>query len=358
MSSQSQRPKIAVIGGGHLGRIHAKLAFNNPACELIAVSDPSEHARKLVSEQLGVEVIGDYHGLAGRVDGVIIATPTYLHHEVGMWCLHQGIHTLIEKPIASSLPEAKELVQLALKKRLTLQIGHVERFNPVWQFVSEAIDRQGETVRYIEAVREGTYSGRSTDIGIVMDLMIHDIDLVLQAIHSPVASIHAYGWNAIGEHEDFATACVSFKNGAVAHLRASRISPVAKRAMQVYTQGGMFDLDFASGLVSHTCPVADVLNGVRQADLLPMEARSKVKDTLFQDWLSKSDTQTASRNAIESEQNEFFASIASASPVSVSGQHGSQALELASQILDEIVNSRLSRGIIPSAGLFGDSKAA
>ena len=356
MTSQTTRPRIGVIGGGHLGRIHAKLAAAGSNCELVGVADPSSDSRYLVESQLNVPTVSDYRQWVGAIDGAIIAAPTFLHYEIGSWCLSQGIHTLIEKPIASSLQEANELVQLAKSHKCILQVGHVERFNPAWLQVQPQLAAQ--SVRFIEAVREGTYTGRSTDIGIVMDLMIHDIDLVLSAIHSPVERAHAYGWSVLGEHEDFATACLQFQNGAIAQLRASRISPVAKRQMQVYTEEGLIEIDFGSGVITSTTPHLDVADGSRQADQLPPELRAKVKDVLFTDWLSRLETKAVPGNAIESEQKEFFNAIQGSGQVTVNGELGYQALEVATIILDQIALNRPSRGIIPAAAMFGNTRAA
>ena len=356
MAPQVARPRIGVIGGGHLGRIHAKLASANLNCEIIGVADPSVDSRRLVESQLNLTTIAGYREWNGAIDGAIIAAPTFLHHEIGAWCLRHGIHVLIEKPIASTLEQTSELVQLAKSHKCTLQVGHVERFNPAWQQASTQWN--GQSVRYIEATREGTYTGRSTDIGVVMDLMIHDIDLILSTIESPVEHVHAYGWSVLGAHEDFATASIHFRSGAIARLRASRISPIPKRQMQIYLDDSLFEIDLALGTISRTAPHADVANGIRQADLLSPELRLKVKDSLFTDWLHKVDAKAATRNAIECEQNEFIEAIHSSAPVTVTGEHGYQALALAVQILDQIEMNRPSRDIIPAATRFGQTRAA
>lgn len=356
METKTHRPRIGIIGGGHLGRIHAKLAKANPDCDLVAVADPHSQARELLGAQLSIPTVADYRDLLGTIDGAIIATPTFLHRDTGVWCLNHGIHTLIEKPIASTLREATELVQVAKRVQRTLQVGHVERFNPAWQ---SAVSQLGlGSVRYVEAAREGTYTGRSTDIGIVMDLMIHDLDLVLQTVNSPVQQVNAYGWSVLGKHEDFAVAVVHFKNGVVGHFRASRISPIAKRTMQIHSDQNVLDIDFATGVVAKTEPVPEVADGVRQADTLPADERSKVKDVLFTEWLNRRENQAAPMNAIEAEQNEFFQAISQNSAVTVTGEHGYQALELAERILEQIADNRPARKIIPAADQFRKTKAA
>ena len=350
------KPRIGVIGAGHLGRIHAKLIATNSSCSFVGVADPSGDSRQIIETQLNVAAIVDYREWLGAIDGAIVAAPTFLHHQIGTWCLTNGIHVLMEKPIASSLKEANQLVQLAQAKNRTLQVGHVERFNPAWQLASSCFSN--DTIRYIEAAREGTYTGRSTDIGIVMDLMIHDIDLILSAVNSPVDSISAYGWSVLGENEDFATACLRFRNGAIANLRASRIASVPKRQMQVYADDCLTDIDFATNTVNQTSPVEDVANGSRQADRLPPELRAKVKDSLFVDWLNKVETKAEPSNAIQREQTEFIQAIQFGKSVTVTGEHGYRALEVAARILDQIAINRPGRAIIPAAAQFGQTKAA
>jgi predicted dehydrogenase len=349
-------PRIAVIGGGHLGRIHAKLAAANSNCELVAVADPSADSRSLVESQLHLKTVSDYRTLKGQVDAAIIVTPTFLHHEVGLWCLNNGIHTFIEKPIASSIREANELVACAAARSLSLQVGHVERFNPAWQSCLPKL--QNESIQYIEAAREGTYTGRSTDIGIVMDLMIHDLDLILSAVDSPVDQIHAYGWSVLGEHEDFAVANLRFASGTIAALRASRISPTPKRFMQIYTDLGLVEIDFATSSIRETVPTDEVADRTKQADMLAPNDRAKVKDTLFREWLVQNERKVPACNAIELEQNEFYSSISRKTPVTVTGHSGAKALEVAVQIIDCIELTRPARSIIPSATRFATRKAA
>ncbi len=350
------KPKIGVIGGGHLGRIHAKLVAANSSCEFVGVADPSAESRQFIESQLKATATSDYRDWSGAIDGAIIAAPTFLHHQIGSWCLSRGIHVLMEKPIASTLEEARELALLAKSNNCTLQVGHVERFNPAWRFASTHF--RNDTIRYIEAVREGTYTGRSTDIGIVMDLMIHDIDLILSVVNAPIDSVSAYGWSVLGETEDFATACLSFRNGTMVNLRASRIAQVPKRSMQIYSDLGLTDIDFALNSVSRTSALDDVADGSRRADQLPADLRAKVKDNLFVDWLQRVEHKALPANAIELEQKEFILAIRNGNPVTVTGEHGCQALAVASNILDQIAINRPGRAVIPAAGRFGKTKAA
>jgi len=344
------KPRVAVVGGGHLGRIHAKLLAANPNCEFICVADPDPNSRSLITSQLGLPTILDYKSLAGLIDGVVIATPTFLHHEVGIWCLKNNIHCFIEKPIATNSAEAKDLVNLANRTGLTLQIGHVERFNPVWTATKSLLD--SDSIRYIEATREGCYTGRSTGIGIVLDLMIHDLDLILSIVPSSVEQVHAFGWTVLGQHEDMAIAQLVFQNGTMALLRASRVSESMNRCMQICSDSEITKIDFAQGTVTQTHPHDDVLQGKRLADQLPPMERAKVKDTLFSQWLHKTDVKPASANAMALEHEEWLQAIRYGRDVTVPGIMGAQALKVAEQIIEALSRHRRHSFVIPAADRF------
>ena len=175
--------RTAVIGTGHLGRIHARLAAEAPHIDLVAIVDVSEKARQEVAEQTGARPVASYHEVLDEIDAAIVATPTVMHHQVVRDLLLAGKHVLVEKPITVTVEEADELVELANAKRLVLQVGHVERFNPGLECVAKKL----KDVRYIQGVRASGFTFRSTDIGVVMDLMIHDIDVVLSLVGSRVA---------------------------------------------------------------------------------------------------------------------------------------------------------------------------
>ncbi len=349
-ASLTNLPRIGVIGGGHLGRIHAKLLAASPECHLVGVVEPSPNAAEVVQNSLGLPVIEDYRSLLGKVDGVVIATPTFTHHEIGCWCLRNQIDVLMEKPIASTCEQAAELVGLARTHKRVLQVGHVERFNPAWREVVRNLDRNG--IRYIEGTREGTYTGRSTDIGIVMDLMIHDIDLILSLVGSPLENIHAFGWSVLGEHEDFAVAHLRFRNGTIAQLKASRVSEKPTRGMNIFSDDGNTQIDFASGKLTTIEPQPEVACRDRQADTLPAEERFKVKDTLFEEWLCKTEHTPASTNAIVDEHREFIGGILGSGKITVSGQAGADALLVAHQIVQSILATSPERSIVPAADRF------
>lgn len=356
-STTSDTKRIAVIGGGHLGRIHSKLLVSNPEFQLIAVADPFAPSRVWIEQNQRVPTVEDYRDLEGVIDAAVIAAPTVLHHEIGMWCLKHDIHVLIEKPISATLAEGAELIEQARRSDRILQVGHVERFNPAWNCATQSLP--SDSIRFLECSREGTYTGRSTDISIVMDLMIHDIDLILSKIQSPVIKVEAYGWPVLGEFEDFAVAHIAFENGCIAQLRASRVSPTARRNMQIFAEEGVTEIDFATNKVSTTIALPDVLSKQRQADTLPPEQRAKVKDELFDKWLQRSDATPTPCNAIEQEHFDFARAIQNHAAPRVDGRQALEALEIAVRIEQRMrLNTSMHPGIIPAADRFGMHRKA
>jgi predicted dehydrogenase len=349
-SSTQKALRFAVIGGGHLGRIHAKLLAAREDVEFVAVCDPSPDARIEVESKLSLPTRPDYQSLSNQVDGVVIASPTILHYAIGRWCLEHGIHVLMEKPIAATVREADELVACAERNNLRVQVGHIERFNSAWICASQILNR--ESIQHIDARREGVYTGRSTDIGIVLDLMIHDIDLILSLIPEPLDSIRAYGRCVLGEHEDFAIADLVFRNGATAHLRASRISPSLNRSMEIHSSDAWLDIDFTTAQCSWTRPTEAVASGALKADTLPAAERLKVKDEMFERWLTKTELTPDAANAMMIEQSDFIESIRSGRSPIVSGRDGARALRVACEIADQIVSqSHAAGGVIPASRL-------
>lgn len=183
------RLQIAVIGGGHLGRIHTRLLKTQEQVELVGVVDPIVAARERIATEFSVPTFAHHQELDGRVQAAIVAATTEHHHQLCVDLLNRGIHVFVEKPITTSVALADEMVNVARERQLVLQVGHVERFNPAWQAVSSNLHRP----RFIEAVRASGYTFRSTDIGVVLDLMIHDLDLVLAVVRSVVVEIDAVG---------------------------------------------------------------------------------------------------------------------------------------------------------------------
>lgn len=328
--------RVGVVGCGHLGSIHARLLKSHNDVELAGVVDPLPAARNRVAEECDCAAFAKHQGLMERIDAAVIATPTQYHHVVALDMLLQGVHLLIEKPITNTVGQANELIAAARRNDLVLQVGHVERFNPAWNAVAPEL----ESPQFIEAVRSGNYTFRSTDVSIVLDLMIHDLDLVLSLVQSPVVSVEAMGLALFGPHEDWATARLRFANGCVANLKSSRINPQPQRSMQIFAREASAEIDFAQGQAQMIRPTADVL--AKRVDLTtcPPEQRDEVKEAFFEELMCLETVAVDRVNAILQEQEEFVGSIRTGQAVRVTGEHGRDALAVAEKILDSIQQHR------------------
>lgn len=236
-----QKIKIAVIGVGHLGSKHLKV-YNElkEKVEIIGICDVKKDQAQELSKQYNTPFFPDYRKLAGQVQAVSICVPTKSHFEVAKFFLENGIHTLIEKPITTTVEQADELIKIAQKNNLKIQTGHIERFNSAF----ESIKHFTHDPRFIECHRLNFFTNRSTDIGVVMDLMIHDIDIILGLIQSPITDIQAVGINVLTALEDIASVRMTFANGCVCNLTASRISDDAMRKIRIFQKDTYISLDY------------------------------------------------------------------------------------------------------------------
>jgi predicted dehydrogenase len=330
------RTRLAVIGVGHLGRIHARLAKCLTAAELVAVADPIPQVREEVALELGVPAVDDYRQLIAQIDAAIIATPTRQHHAVAGDLLSRGIHTFVEKPVTTSVADADELIELAHKRNLVLQVGHVERFNPAFVAAQPHI----ETPKYLEAVRCGPFTGRSTDIGAVLDLMIHDLDLILALVPSEVVAVESLGAAVFGPNEDWAQARLVFECGSVAHLRASRVSQIAQRSLEVWCSDRHVRIDFAARQSIVTRHSRQVQAGQIDVQQLSAADRATLQSRLFTELLPVTELPVEEANAIAEEQQEFIAAIRTGGTVRVCGRAGRAALNVAERIMASIDTHR------------------
>lgn len=232
--------KVAVVGTGYLGSLHAKLYKEIPSCSLEAVCDLDAARLERICAELSVPGVSDYRQLFDRVEAVSIAVPTKLHHQVALDFLKHKIHTLVEKPFTNTLQEADSLIKASDKAKLILQVGHIERFNSAFASTKELF----HDPYFIECHRLSSFPNRSLDIGVVLDLMIHDIDIVLGLVNSPLKKIEAVGVNVLTPFEDIANARLTFKNGCVANLTASRISDEVMRKIRIFLKNAYISLDY------------------------------------------------------------------------------------------------------------------
>jgi predicted dehydrogenase len=324
--------RIAVIGAGHLGRIHARLLNSLDDAELAGVVDPVAEVRERVADEFGTTAHEHHSEVASHIDAAVIAATTDQHYAVGRDLLSQGMHVLVEKPIAASVAEADELVALARANRCVLQVGHVERFNAAWSTVMPYLRRP----RYLEAVRTSGYTFRSTDISVVLDLMIHDLDLVLSLVRSPVADVDAVGVTIFGPHEDMAHAHLRFDNGCVANLSASRTSFQPQRTIQVITDHTYVGVDFAASTAKLIRPGAELLRGNLNVHELSSQEKDRVRESLFSEILPLQEIPVEKCNAILEEQREFVDCIRRQRSPRVTGQQARDCLAVAHQILSSI----------------------
>lgn len=329
------RPRIAVIGTGHLGRIHARLLKTIEQIDVVGVADPLAEARTRAEADLGLATFAHHYELIGRIDAAIVATPTPLHHHVALDLLRSGIHCLVEKPICLTTAEADDLIAAARSQKLVLQVGHVERFNPA--FAAAATPAEP---RYIEARRTGPYSFRSTDVSVVLDLMIHDIDLALSLAGGALVDVQGSGVAVIGPHDDVAEARLTFAGGLVANLFASRASPKPERTLAILGDEKHVSYDLTNRSAQVMRISERVRSGELETDRLSSAEQEQLRKSLFSELLPVETLTASESNAILEEQRDFLAGVQNGRPVRVPGEAGREALAVAEQIMACIAERR------------------
>lgn len=330
--STMKRIRTAVIGGGHLGRIHTKLLLQNPKFELIAVCDPQPLIQQRMIQEFDIRVVSNYHKILDQVEAAVIATPTSLHAPVAQDCLEQGIHLLVEKPLTHELLAAEQILERAQEQQRVVLVGHVERYNPA---ICAALAAVG-TPRFMSAVRASSYPFRSTDIGAVLDLMIHDIDLANAIFDAPLTDVRACGSSMLGGHEDVAFAHLTFANGGVAQLQASRCSLQPQRMLHIYGVHGFASVD----LSQHGVQCVHIPDWLQRGDVnvneLPAEVQALAKDRFFEMVLPRHEMSVEPANAIAAEHAEWGAAIRQGKPLRVTLPQAVAAVKIASQISSSI----------------------
>ncbi|HYE36986.1 Gfo/Idh/MocA family oxidoreductase [Methylocaldum sp.] len=251
--------KCAVIGVGYLGKFHAEKYAALPDCELVAVVDTDRQAAQAVAEKTGAQALTDYRELLGGVDSVSIVVPTSLHHQVAKDFLAAGAHVLVEKPITVTVEEADELIRIAEDKRRVLMVGHLERFNAALL----ALDLTEDKPIFIESHRLAPFKPRANDVSVVLDLMIHDIDIILDLVDCEVERIDAKGVPVLTGDVDIANARIAFKNGSVANVTASRVSQKVERKMRMFMPNAYISVDFQNrALTRHRKGEGEMFPGI------------------------------------------------------------------------------------------------
>ncbi len=321
--------KIAVIGVGHLGRVHARVLSKLPGFRLVGVVDPVESNRQAVAEACRTNAFADHAAVADKIDAAVIATPTRYHHAVALDLIRRGIHLLVEKPITCNSREGEELARAAEKAGVVLQTGHIERFNPA---VAPALP-YAKNPKWIDARRTSGFTCRSTDVGVVLDLMIHDIDLALFLTGEKPSSVQAMGLSLFGQHEDVAQAQLQFPSGCVAQLTASRISFENQRKMQVWSEEGFASIDFASRSTTIVRPQDVVYERGLQVETATPEELDDLKAELFNKYLVKETITPAAADQITAEHLDFAGAIREGRSPRVNGRAGLAALAVAEDVL-------------------------
>ncbi len=341
--------RIAVIGAGRLGSFHAQKLEARNDVTLTAVVDPVAANRDRVAADRHTEAMANYAGLLDRIDAAVVAAPTSLHYRIVRDLLNAGVHVLVEKPICPTRTEADELVAIAKRKSVVLQVGHVERFNPAFELAAA----QMCDPKYIQASRANGFTFRSTDVGVVLDLMIHDIDLVLSLVRSAVRKVDALGASVLGGHEDVANARIEFENGCVASLSASRVSYDPVRRMQAWSARTFADIDFAARSTTLIRPSETLLARRFQVEQLTPEGIDYYREHFAEEHLPREQLTLNAVDALALETNDFIESIRTPRSPRVTGEAGRDALAVAEQILASIENHRWDASINGPAGPLG-----
>ena len=329
--------RVGVVGCGHLGTIHARLLAAREDVDLVAVADPVAEARARVAESHRCAAISDPGELAGLVDAVVVAAPTCLHTDVSLPLLAAGVDLLVEKPVAADVAGAARIVAAAERHGRVVAVGHVERFNPAWRM---AADRCGRVVA-VESARLGPFTFRSLDVGVVLDLMIHDIDLVLSLDPGRLVRVEAHGIVATGGHEDAVRARLRFSSGVVADLTASRIHPMLSRRVSLWGTQGLVTADFNAKTVEVVAPSAAVREGAFVAADVPAGERGPLKERFFSDVLPRETLAVPDANAIACEHDDFLSAVRTRRQPLVTAAAGAAALEVAARIVDSLERTRL-----------------
>ena len=332
------RVRMAVIGVGALGRHHARILKSMKRVELVAVVDSVADRGQQEAAKHNTRWVADYHQILDDVDAVSIVVPTIAHGDVAGDFLTHGVPVFVEKPLAECVLTAKRLVELADEHHVALQVGHVERFNPAF----EAARPYCQNPQYIRAERFSPFTFRSTDIGVVLDMMVHDIDLILSLVRSPVRDVEAFGVTLMGPHEDTVQARLTFENGCMADLSASRVNPEVRRSMQVWSAEGCVNIDMQQRTVTRTSPSATLKSGPTPVEMSrqPGANIDALKARVFSEFLTTESIPVAPGDALTAELASFANCVRTKLRPHVDGHQALEAIQVAERILQCVADNR------------------
>jgi len=327
-----KRLRVGVLGVGHLGSLHARMYAEIPSAEFIGVMDTDAARADAIARDLHVASFRTAEDLLNQVSAVSIAAPTRAHFELARLAIQAGVHVLIEKPMASTIEEASSIVKLAKEKKVKVQIGHIERFNPALL----ALQKYELRPMFVESHRLAQFNPRGTDVAVVLDLMIHDIDIIVSLVHSPVASIEANGVAVVSDTIDIANARIQFENGCVANVTASRISQKKMRKMRLFQKDAYISIDFSEGLAEVFRLRDDGDTAGKNTMLLGEIDSGAIKRSIVYEQPEVKEV-----NALKYELERFVDAVQHDREPPVTGAEGLRALTLAHDIMDRIDRKKL-----------------
>lgn len=326
--------KLGVVGAGRLGGFHAEKAAADPEVELVGVFDQDPQRAKEVAQKLHATAFDSLESLADQVEAAVIAAPTEFHFELAQYLLGKNIHLLVEKPMTVKPEEADQLVEIAEKNNLALLVGHTEQFNMAWRFwMTSLCEMIGEGPVVFHSRRTSGYTFRSVDVGAVLDLMIHDIELILSVVPYEIATVEATGFSTIGGHEDIADAKIVFEDGTVANLYASRVHPTASRFMSVQSAFQLYEIDFAARKTFSFSASHEVVS----KKFAPDEEFSVDPSRFMQEHFTSKEMQYETFDALALEMSDFVETVLYRRPSQfLSGARAAKAIKVAAMILEKI----------------------
>ncbi len=312
----SQLLKVAVVGVGHLGKWHADKYAACTECELVAVVDINAEIAREIAQKHGAEAYTEYRDILPMVDAISLVVPTSLHYKIGREFLEAGIHCLIEKPVTDSVEQAQILIDIARQRGLVLQVGHIERFNSVMLGISEHLHRP----QFIESTRLAPFTLRATDVSVILDLMIHDIDIILDLVDSPIERISASGISVLSDEIDIANARIEFENHCVANVTASRISRKRERKLRMFQKDAYLSADF-------------------QEKILAINRKGETDNSEGYRDITHEELRFEDNDALNLEVLDFINAVKTGGRPLVDGVDGKRALETATAITSQIKES-------------------
>jgi predicted dehydrogenase len=317
-AENKKKMRFGVIGAGKIGTYHIRTLAKMPEVELVGVSDANLLQAQMLAWKYNSLAYKDFSDLLPQVDALVVAVPTEYHAEIAIKAMEAGVHCMVEKPITNSVEDARKLLTLSASKKVVLQVGHVERFNPA---VIETL-KHVKSPRFVTIERLGPYDPRMSAIGVTLDLMIHDLDIILTMIDSPIESFDAVGASVLSAHEDITNVRIKFKNGCIADITASRVTMERSRRMRIYQEDSYLSIDYMSARLKIYKKKTPVLKSLKDVEIIfpKIEKKEPIKEELYH----------------------FIDCINNSKKPAPSGEKGLQALRLALDITDSLKRYELS----------------